>query len=311
MIFRRILILSLLALASPALAQSDYPNKSVTLVIPVPPGGASDFVTPARPEAQRRARSDRGDQQPRRRRRHHRVGRRRQGRSRRLHADARVDHHARHRPASLHRPLLRLAEGLCADRVRRQPAADHDGQQHGPCEIRGRRDRARQGAAGHARLRVVGQRRRTAPRRRIVQAHDRDRSHPRALPRQRPCRGRRHGRTHRHHVRRRARASARHHGRQAAPSCGGERAAQCAAARHPDLCRARLFRHGHRALVRRRRPPARRRPFCSGSMPSSQKFSPRPRFAQVSPSRAPTRAAAAATTSPPSCATNMRAGARW
>src|SRR6266849_7968431 len=44
MIFTRILILSLLALASPALAQSDYPNKSVTLVIPVPPGGASDFV---------------------------------------------------------------------------------------------------------------------------------------------------------------------------------------------------------------------------------------------------------------------------
>jgi len=41
---RTLFLTFLLALASPALAQSDYPNKSVTLVIPVPPGGASDFV---------------------------------------------------------------------------------------------------------------------------------------------------------------------------------------------------------------------------------------------------------------------------
>src|SRR5690349_23687373 len=34
----------LLALAAPALAQSDYPNRPVRLIIPFPPGGSNDVV---------------------------------------------------------------------------------------------------------------------------------------------------------------------------------------------------------------------------------------------------------------------------
>ena len=36
--------LVLAALASGALAQDAYPNKAITLVVPVPPGGAADFI---------------------------------------------------------------------------------------------------------------------------------------------------------------------------------------------------------------------------------------------------------------------------
>ena len=37
-------IVALAALAAPALAQSDYPNRPITLVIPLPPGGTNDIM---------------------------------------------------------------------------------------------------------------------------------------------------------------------------------------------------------------------------------------------------------------------------
>src|SRR5947207_7917367 len=40
-------LLTLAAIASPARAQSDYPNKPITLVIPLPPGGTNDIMARA------------------------------------------------------------------------------------------------------------------------------------------------------------------------------------------------------------------------------------------------------------------------
>ena len=39
--------LALIASASPAQAQSDYPNKPITLVIALPPGGSNDIMARA------------------------------------------------------------------------------------------------------------------------------------------------------------------------------------------------------------------------------------------------------------------------
>jgi len=44
---RALLTLALLAIALPAHAQSDYPNKPITLVIPLPPGGTNDIMARA------------------------------------------------------------------------------------------------------------------------------------------------------------------------------------------------------------------------------------------------------------------------
>src|SRR5437016_8641958 len=40
----RCLLLAVFAVAAPAWAQDAYPSRAITLVVPVPPGGASDFV---------------------------------------------------------------------------------------------------------------------------------------------------------------------------------------------------------------------------------------------------------------------------
>src|SRR6476619_2890628 len=37
-------LFAIAALAMPAQAHDGYPNKTITLVVPVPPGGASDFI---------------------------------------------------------------------------------------------------------------------------------------------------------------------------------------------------------------------------------------------------------------------------
>ena len=36
--------LSVMPLSVPALAQSDYPNRTITLVVPLPPGGTNDIM---------------------------------------------------------------------------------------------------------------------------------------------------------------------------------------------------------------------------------------------------------------------------
>ena len=44
---RALATLALVAVALPAQAQSDYPNKPITLVIPLPPGGTNDIMARA------------------------------------------------------------------------------------------------------------------------------------------------------------------------------------------------------------------------------------------------------------------------
>ena len=41
------ILLALVAAPPPALAQSDYPSKAITLVIPLPPGGTNDIMARA------------------------------------------------------------------------------------------------------------------------------------------------------------------------------------------------------------------------------------------------------------------------
>ena len=77
---------------------------------------------------------------------------------------------------------------------------------------------AGKGAAGTTRLCVFGKRRRAASRRRAVQDHHLHRSPARAVPRQRPGRGRCRRRPHCDHVRCGAFAAAVHHSGQAPPA---------------------------------------------------------------------------------------------
>src|SRR6476619_2413762 len=44
---RLLVALALIAVALPAQAQGDYPNKPITLVIPLPPGGTNDIMARA------------------------------------------------------------------------------------------------------------------------------------------------------------------------------------------------------------------------------------------------------------------------
>ena len=80
-----------LAFALPALAQSDYPSRTVTMIVPFPPGGVADIT--ARPVAEAMGRhlkqtGHRREQVRRRRRRRHAVRRARE--ARRLHGAARA-----------------------------------------------------------------------------------------------------------------------------------------------------------------------------------------------------------------------------
>src|SRR5882724_5769587 len=80
------LALGALGFAAPAAAQDDYPNKTVTLVVPYPPGGGVDVLARGRGKTLRCARPSGDRRQSRRRlwpRRHARGDPQRAGR---LHA---------------------------------------------------------------------------------------------------------------------------------------------------------------------------------------------------------------------------------
>ena len=146
--------------AASAFAQSDYPNKPITMIVPFPPGGVADIT--ARPVAEAMGRylkqTGRGREQGRggRRRGH---GLRRQGEARRLHGAARtlvdLDHprgrqdprpraDVRAEPAGADRALHGRSDG--ARSARRQPVEECEG-----------RDRGGEARARHDSLRLLGQ----------------------------------------------------------------------------------------------------------------------------------------------------------
>ena len=125
-LFGLLVALALIAVA-PAQAQSDYPNKPITLVIPLPPGGTNDIMARAVADKmsaalgqqvviENRAAAGSGTVTPAPS----------PGDRRRLHAAARLHVDAGDRAAHVPERRLRRAQGLCADRVDRHGArADH------------------------------------------------------------------------------------------------------------------------------------------------------------------------------------------
>src|SRR3954454_25067942 len=257
----------MVAAAAPASAQQSYPNRPVQLVVPVPPGGAADFI--ARTVSAKLADAI---GQP--------VVINNQGgaggaiASRGV-AKAEPDGYTLllnsitthgigphlyatlpYDPVTDFVPVILLAKlPLIMTVTASLPA----------------KKRAGRGATGKSatwttRLRVLGQRRRASPCRRAVQDNHRYRSPARPLPRQRPCRGGRRRRPHCRHVRRGAFAAAVRHGGQASAAGGREHRSPPAPARRADVRRARIRRNGHLALVR----DCRTRAYAAGDRAAAQ-----------------------------------------
>ena len=110
----------------PALAQ-DYPTRTVTLVVPYPPGGGVDAMARIVAEqAVRRARPAGGGRQSRRRQRARRHARGAEGRARRLHAAARPHRLDLDQSEPLCQCRLRSAQGFRRDRADRLDAGRAD-----------------------------------------------------------------------------------------------------------------------------------------------------------------------------------------
>ena len=137
--------------SSQAKAGDDYPNRPITLVIPLPPGGTNDIMARAVSDKMSAALGQQHrDREPQcRRQRHGRHARSRTRRAGRLHDHSRLYVDARHRPASLPRCRLRSAQGFGADRADRVgagAASRLQGFAGAQCRRTDRDDEERQGA---------------------------------------------------------------------------------------------------------------------------------------------------------------------
>ena len=139
-----------IAVALPAQAQSDYPNKPITLVIPLPPGGTNDIMARAVADKMSAALGQQVVIENRavRRQRHGHDPRRRPGPGRRLHAAARLHLDAGDRAAHVPQRRLRRAQGLRADRIDRHGARAAAGASERPLSQRRRPDRRHAGVQG-------------------------------------------------------------------------------------------------------------------------------------------------------------------
>ena len=172
-----------LAAGFPAQSQN-YPSQTIKIVVPFPPGGGVDVV--ARVIAPRLSEllgqsviiENRGGAGGS-------VGATdvAQSRARRLHAAARHRQHARNQLERLRQARLRSGARLRAGRAGHVRAAPAGRQQRRAGEDRRRADRARQGQAGRAGVRLVRQRQQQSPGRRAVQHDGRHRDQPHSLSR--------------------------------------------------------------------------------------------------------------------------------
>ena len=154
-----------LALIQPgsSIAQSALPEQGCSHTRAVParrplPTRCAHCRRQARPGA--RAAVRRSRIKPRRRRQH-RDGARRQSSAGRLHADARAGGQSDDRAVAVHEASVRSGEGLRADHRDRDRAERPDRPPIGSGQDLGRADRAREGEARHAQLRVARERQRT------------------------------------------------------------------------------------------------------------------------------------------------------
>ena len=164
----------------------DFPSRPLRVIVPFSPGGAVDgpmrLIAQAPEPAPRPARRRREQARRRRDDRHRRRG---QGGARRVHAAARVADQRDQRDALLE-AAVRSDRGLHAGRADRSRARRRRREPGGAGDLAAATDRVREGATRPGRLRIVGQRQRTAPVRRPARVADRHEDEPRALSRQRP-----------------------------------------------------------------------------------------------------------------------------
>ena len=120
----------LASISLPAQAQSDYPNKPITLVVPLPPGGTNDIMARAVADKMSAALGQQVVVENRPSGGSGTVASRAvaRGPRRRLYAAARLHHDARDRAVHPARCRLRRAQGLRADRTDRRGAGAAAGQ---------------------------------------------------------------------------------------------------------------------------------------------------------------------------------------
>ena len=177
----------LLARSGPASA-ADYPDRPITLIIPVPARRQHHHRHPlGQRQARRSARPADRDRQPRRRRRHRRHPRAREIRSRRLHHRARLYRHPGDRAEPLLQRRLRPAQGLLLDRADRHGAEHAGGASVVPGQDGAGIHRLRQGEPGQGQLRL-GRHRHGQPRLRRVFRQPRPASSSSTFPTRAPAR---------------------------------------------------------------------------------------------------------------------------